>query len=152
MFPKTKEFIKAYKHKIDANDFEYVFSRAAKELVTHEINELATMLELIGIETEDIRWNVFEQEVKNYVDYYLNQTPSYMKNRSEDWSRLAYMLEEISDLGFGGPDVKAYVIKNGKRLGLNLLALEPQYGWYGSGDYDLGWFNKSEFDKENPHD
>lgn len=152
MFPKVTEFIKAYKHKINDNDFEYVFSRAAEELVTHEISQLATMLESIGIETESIRWNVFEQQVKGYVDYWLYQTPSYMKNKSESWSRLDYMIEDISNLGFGEPDAKAYVIKNGKRLGLNLLALEPQYGWYGSGDYDLGWFNKREFEKEYPDD
>ena len=150
VFPKTNEFIRKYRNKINDNDFEYVFSRAAEELVTHEINELATMLESIGIETEDIRWKVFEQQVKGYVDYYLNQTPTYMKNKSEDWSRVDYMIDEISDLGFGAPDAKAYVIKNGKRLGLNLLDLETKYGWYGSGDYYLGWFNKSEYDKENP--
>ena len=152
MFSKTIEFIRNYKDKINDNDFEYVFSRASEELVTHEINELATMLESIGIETEDIRWRVFEKQVKGYVDYYLNQLPPYMKNRSADWSRVDYMLEEVPTLGFGDSDAKAYIIKNGKKMGLNVKPLEPQYGWYGSGDYDLGWFNKREFEKENPDD
>lgn len=151
MFARTKEFIETYSTLINENKFYALFKAAAKELVTHELNELAVILEtVLGAEDLDAcRWQVFESEVKDYIDYYQN-LPSYMKNNSNDWSRLDYMLDGISDIGFGMIDAKNYVIKNGKHMGLNVLPLRPEYGWYGSGDYDLGWFNQEEYKKENP--
>lgn len=153
MFAKTKEFIESHKNLINQNKFYELFKAAAKDntLVTHEINELAVVLEeALGVPDLDaLRWQIFESEVKDYIDYY-QKLPSYMKNKSNDWSRLDYMLDGISNIGFGDIDAKNYVIKNGRRMGLSILPLDPEYGWYGSGDYDLGWFNPVEFKKENP--
>lgn len=151
MFARTKEFIESHSTLINENKFYELFKEAAKELITHEINELAVVLEtVLGVEDLDTcRWQVFESVVKDYIDHY-QKLPSYMKNKSNDWSRLDYMLDEISDVGFGFNDAKNYVIKNGKKMGLNLLQLEPQYSWMGEYDYDLGWFDKEEYRKENP--
>jgi hypothetical protein len=153
MFARTKEFIESHKNLINQNKFYDLFKAAAKDttLVTHELNELAFVLEeALGVtDLDSIRWQVFESEVKDYIDYYQN-LPSYMRNKSNDWSRLDYMLDEISNIGFGAIDAKNYVIKNGKRMGLNILQLDPEYGWEGAGDYDLGWFDPVEFEEENP--
>lgn len=151
MFAKTKEFIESYSTLINENKFYELFKAAAKDLVTHEINELAVILEeALGVpDLDDLRWQVFESEVKDYIDYY-QKLPSYMKNKSNDWSRLDYMLDGISNIGFSDSDAKHYIIKNAKHMHLSLLPLDPEYGWYGSGDYDLGWFNPVEFKKENP--
>ncbi len=151
MFARTKEFIESHATLINENKFYALFKAAVKGLLTREINELACIIEeaLSVPDLDACRWQVFESEVHEYIDYY-QKLPSYMKNKSNDWSRLDYMLDEISNIGFGQIDAKNYVIQNGKRMGLNILPLEPEYGWLGSGDYDLGWFNKSEYKKENP--
>ena len=149
MYYYVKEFIQSQYNNINNNNFREVFMEAASTLPDKELGKLVTMLDTIGIDTTSIRWEVFEYIVKDYVDYYSKRVPKWLKNKSEDWSRLDYMLEEISNLGFGQEAAKKYVLEHESELGLKLSPLEYDYGWFGSDDFDLGWFNKVEFDKEN---
>ena len=147
MKPKVKQFIETYIEAIEENSLEFVFTQAAAELSTDEIYELSEVLEGINIPTEEVRWKVFDQGVIDYIQYNLSR-PSYMKDRSNSWARVDYMLDGISDLGFGWLNAKAHVMSNGNKYGTTVRKLAPEYGWQGSGDYAFDWFNSAEFDKE----
>lgn len=147
MKPKVKQFIETYIEAIEDNSIEFVFKQAAAELSTDELFELSEVFEGINIPTEEARWKVFDQGVVDYIQGYLN-APSWQKDSSNSWARVDYMLEEISNLGFGWQDAKEHVIANGNKYGTTIRKLAPEYGWMGHGDYAFEWFNSAEFDKE----
>ena len=151
MKPKVKQFIETYIEAIEDNSLEFVFKQAAAELSTDELFELSEVLEGINIPTEEVRWKVFDDTVVDYIQYHLNR-PSYMRDRSNGWARVDYMLDSISDLGFGWHDAKQHVIANTNKYGTTVHKLAPEYGWQGSGDYAFEWFNSVEFDKENKYE
>ena len=147
MKPKVKQFIETYIEAIEDNSLEFVFKQAAAELSTDELAELSDVLEGINIPTEEARWKVFDQGVVDYIQYNL-AAPAWQKDNSNSWARVDYMLEEISDLGFGWHDAKKHVIANGNKYGTTIRKLAPEYGWMGDGDYAFEWFNSAEFDME----
>lgn len=147
MKPKVKQFIETYIDAIEDNSLEFVFTQAAAELSTDELYELSEVLEDIDIPTEEVRWKVFDQGVVDYIQSRL-AAPSWQKDNSNSWARVDYMLEEISDLGFGWQDAKDHVIANETTYGTTIRKLAPEYGWMGEGDYAFEWFNSVKFDKE----
>ena len=147
MKQNVKQFIETYIDAIQENSIEFVFKQAAAELSTDELFELSEMLERINIPTEEVRWKVFDQGVVDYIQGFLDG-PSWQRDKSNSWARVDYMLEEISDLGFGRLNAKVHVLSNGNKYGTTIRKLAPEYGWQGSGDYAFEWFNSVEFDKE----
>ena len=147
MKQKVKQFIETYIEAIEDNSLEFVFKQAAAELSTDELFELSEVLEGINIPTEEVRWKVFDQGVVDYIQGNL-AAPSWQKDKSNSWARVDYMLDGISDLGFGWHDAKEHVIANGNKYGTTIRKLAPEYGWMGDGDYAFEWFNSVEFDKE----
>ena len=143
----VKHFIEKNIDLLDCNELEEFFKHAALKLSGTQIYELSEVLENIGIETEDARWKVFSVMVIKYINDYTN-LPSFLRDKSNSWARLHYMLEEISNLGFGWQDAKDYVLKHQKELGLECRALAPEYGWQDAGDYAFQWFDSVEYDKE----
>ena len=151
MKPKVKQFIETYIEAIEDNSLEFVFKQAAAELSTDELFELSEVLEGINIPTEEVRWKVFDQGVVDFIQRNLN-LPGYMKDSSNSWARVDYMLYGVSDLGFGWQDAKEHVIANGDKYGTTIRKLAPEYGWEGAGDYAFEWFNSVEFAKEYHYD
>lgn len=151
MKPKVKQFIETYIEAIEDNSLEFVFKQAAAELSTDELFELSEVLEGINIPTEEVRWKVFDQGVVDFIQRNLN-LPGYMKDSSNSWARVDYMLYGVSDLGFGWQDAKEHVIANGDKYGTTIRKLAPEYGWEGAGDYAFEWFNSVEFAKEYNYD
>lgn len=147
MKPKVKQFIESYIEAIEDNSLEFVFKQAAAELSTDEISDLSEVLEEVNIPTEEVRWKVFDQGVIDYIQDNL-AAPSWQKDNSNSWARVNYMLEEISNLGFGWHDAKEHVIANGTKYGTVIRKLAPEYGWEGAGDYAFEWFNSAEYAKE----
>ena len=147
MKPKVKQFIESYIEAIEDNSLEFVFKQAAAELSSDELRELSEVLEAIDIQTEEVRWKVFDQGVVDYIQSNL-AAPSWQKGKSNSWARVDYMLYEVSDLGFGRQDAKAHVIANGDKYGTVVRKLAPEYGWEGAGDYAFEWFDSAEYDKE----
>ena len=147
MKPKVKQFIETYIEAIEDNSLEFVFKQAAAELSTDELFELSEVLGGINIPTDEARWKVFDDSVVDYIQGRL-AAPSWQKDTSNSWARVDYMLEEISDLGFGWQTAKAHVITNGDKYGTTVRKLAPEYGWMGDGDYAFKWFDSAEFDKE----
>lgn len=151
MKPKVKKFIETYIDAIEDNSIEFVFVQAAVELSTDEIFELSEILESINIPTKEIRWKVFDHFVLDYIDDNL-QMPHYQKDHSNSWARVDYMLDGISNLGFGWKAAKEHIIANSDTYGTTIRKLAPEYGWQGAGDYAFEWFNSAEFDKEYLYD
>ena len=147
MFNAVKQFVEQNIQLIDDANLYKLFMLAEKAIPeTHNMAELADMLETIGLNTEYIRWSIFDQSVQNYIKYYLTLTPPIDKSNS--WARVDYMLEEISDMGFGWQAAKEHVINNGNTYSTTVKPLDPEYGWQGSGDYAFKWFDKIAFEKE----
>ena len=67
MKPKVKQFIESYIEAIEDNSLEFVFKQAAAELSSDEISELSEVLEEVNIPTEEVRWEVFDQGVVDYI-------------------------------------------------------------------------------------
>ena len=151
MKPKVKKFIETFIEAIEENSLEFVFKQAAAELSTDQLFELSEALESINIPTEEVRWKVFDQSVIDYIQYNL-AAPSWQKDRSNSWARVDYMLDGISNLGFGWLDAKEHIIANSNKYGTTIRKLAPEYGWQGAGDYAFEWFDSVEFDKEYPYE
>lgn len=132
-----------------------------KELVQDAINELTNnhqkqlfgMLKSIGVDLEDHRWYWFDYEFKKVIDEHASK-PYSPDDRSGSWSRLHYLLEETNLIGFTYDEITNHLKQPDiqKKLNITLTPLEDGYGWYGSGDYDLGWFKKNIFRKEYPEE
>lgn len=144
MYDNVKKFIENNIELINDNNIEGIFNIAAEDLTTHEISQLVGILEDIDIDTEAVRWEVFDALVVEYINDHLNNK----YDRSNSWARVEYMLDEISNLGFGWNEAKEHVINNENKYHTTIRELEPEYGWYGSGDYAFEWFNKDAFRKE----
>lgn len=152
MQPVVKLFLEKHVDLLEDNNLELFFTLAAEAVLeTHLMNQLSDVLHEIGIETDSVRWKVFDNLVNQYIDGRLN-APSFAKDRANSWARVDYMLDEISDMGFGWHDAKAHVVANGKKYNTTVTALEPEYGWQGDGDYAFIWFDKKAFDEEYSYD
>ena len=148
MFARVKELIETHINLIDDNNFESLFQLAVDSVLnTAEISELSEILEHIGVDTEAVRWEVFDNAVIEYINYYIG-LPGYLKDKSNSWARVDYMLDEITNVGFGWHAAKQHVLNNSAKYGTTITKLSPEYGWQGAGDYAFDWFNSVEFDKE----
>ena len=98
-----------------------------------EIDSTTSLLKLIG------------KQLIDSVEYYKNQPKS--DDPSCGWSRLDWQLCGIHTFNLKHAQIIEYLDRHKHELGIELNPLEDRYGWQGDGDYDLGWFDKSEFDR-----
>ena len=122
-----------------------LFKKAAEVMSSWELSNLCQLFEEAGIPTQDIRLQAYEISVQEFIDTELNSTSN---TKSNQWSRFQYMFESLPSYGFRYDELKKHLLNNADRLNITMTPLETQYGWWGDGDYDLGWFNKIEFEKE----
>ena len=144
MRSNVKKFIENHIDLINDNNIERLFELAAEDLTTPDLSQLSEILEDIEIDTEAVRWEVFDALVVEYIADKLHNKHDI----SNSWARVDYMLDDISNLGFGWNEAKEHVINNANKYHTTIRELEPEYGWYGSGDYAFEWFNKDAFRKE----
>ena len=83
--------------------------------------------------------------IKN-IDYY-KKRPVY-EDPANCWSRLQWQVSGIGDFGLKYAQIVEYLDRNKDELGIKMIPLPLPYGWEGNDDYDLGWFNREEFDKQ----
>lgn len=147
MKPVVKDFIEANIDLIDNSNIELLLDKAL-DTNPYIVGELGSILDTIDIDTTNIRWNLLYKLIIKYIDDN-KDLPDYQKGDSCDsWARVDYMLLEIPDLGFNHKEIKDRLSRLPKSDKAYAYPLEPEYGWYGSGDYAFSWFNKSGFDKE----
>lgn len=147
----TLDFINRYKDFLEENDLYSFFRIAAEKIIeTHLMQDLSNTLEKAGIDTTTVRWEVFDSQVNDYIAENLNQ-PSWVGDKSNSWARVCYMMDEISDMGFGYHPAIEHVKTNSDKYSTTVRPLAPEYGWEGEGDYAFEWFNEQAFDKEYLH-
>lgn len=142
MLQRVKEFVEQNIHLIESNNLEELFFEA-DYLYNDELIELVNILEDVGFDTEPARWKNFNRYFVNLIRSY--RTTKHFSDEANSWSRLDYLLEEVPLMGFSIKEVKNYVLDHKDSLGVKCTPLPPEYGWFGSGDYDLGWLNKPEY-------
>lgn len=149
-----KNFIQRYSDYINNPDMHRELAQyAMEELSGNNQAQLFKMFKDIGLDFDSIRWEKFESNFHDALMRYVH-VPYPIEDRSGSWSRLYYLLEEVGLCGFTYDEVVEYLKQPEiqKRLGITLTPLEAGYGWYGSGDYDLGWFKKDVFREEFPEE
>ena len=97
----------------------------------------------------DMKHVAFEEEFMNAVnDMQIQAAQDPFDKLANSWSRFDYVMGNVTALfDFDYNYWLNYLLANQKRLGLKMRPLSDEYGWEGSGDYDLGWFNEYYFDK-----
>lgn len=154
--PKISEFIEKNIELIDNNDWKMLAVQGvAYNLVPVNWLELFNIMKKVLSVDEDkimeAKWAAFDTIFLGEIITLKDQAKDDpFERKANSWSRLDYVLE-----GMGYPfDLEHKDIVNHllnpeiqKSLNLKMRPLSAEYGWYGEGDYDLGWFNETYFDK-----
>lgn len=150
----VKNFVKEYFELINTPSQHKELVRIANETL-HSNNDLAIlffMLREIGINLDDYRWELFDNDFLSAIAH-MKRRP-YADDKSASWSRLDYMLEEVDYQGFTHSEIVNHLKEPevANKLDIKLRPLAAEYGWMGAGDYDLGWFKEDIFRKEFPEE
>lgn len=112
---------------------------------------MGKVLSVSNDEIIEAKWAAFDMIFLGEIIYLGNQAKNDpFESKANSWSRLDYVLE-----GMGYPfdlehkDIINHLLNLNvqKSLNIKMRPLSAEYGWYGEGDYDLGWFNETYFDK-----
>lgn len=86
------------------------------------------------------------------VNYELDQAQNdIFERKNNHWDRFWYVMDAVVLPGMKAPEFLNHLLKPDVQNRLNIVMepLEPEYGWYGEGDYSiLGLFNKKTFEVE----
>ena len=154
--PKISEFIEKNIELIDNNDWKMLAVQGvAYNLLPINWLELFNIMnKVLSVDEDKImeaKWAAFDMMFLGEIIHLGNQAKNDpFERRANSWSRLDYILE-----GMGYPfdlehkDIVDHLLKPEiqKSLNIKMRPLSADYGWYGEGDYDLGWFNETYFDK-----
>lgn len=153
--PKISEFIEKNIELIDNNDWKMLAVQGvAYNLIPINWLELFNIMKKVLSVSEDkimeAKWAAFDMMFLGEIIHLGNQAKNDpFERRANSWSRLDYVLE-----GMGYPfdlehkDIVNHLLKPEiqKSLKIKMRPLSAEYGWYGEGDYDLGWFSEEYFD------
>lgn len=108
------------------------------------IQELAEVMKSIGVDTTDVRFELLDAHIKQYV---LDVKNDPQADKANSWSRLNWLMSGIHFYGFDYYDVRDHIIQEKDKFGFNLKRLPLDCSWDGDVDFDLGWFNIKEYRK-----
>ena len=154
--PKISEFIEKNIELIDNNDWKMLAVQgvAYNLLPVNWLELFNIMKKVLSVSDDKImeaKWAAFDMMFLGEIIHLGNQAKNDpFERKANAWSRLDYVLE-----GMGYPfdlehkDIVNHLLKPEiqKSLNIKMRPLSADYGWYGEGDYDLGWFNEMYFDK-----
>lgn len=154
--PKISEFIEKNIDLIDNSNWKMLAVQGVIDNL-ESVNwlELFNIMDKVLSVDEDkvieAKWVAFDTIFLGEIIKLKNQAKNDpFESKANSWSRLDYVLE-----GMGYPfnlehkDIVNHLLKPEiqKALNIKMRPLSAEYGWYGEGDYDLGWFNETYFDK-----
>ena len=146
-----KHFIDEYGYLLNDPSQYIELTRIANEvLYNKDLINLFIILEDIGVDLTDYRWEIFDNTFMKELNYL--KLSNKLTDPSDSWSRLQYMLGDVGYQGFTYKEIVDHLKKVKDILGIKMEPLEPEYGWEGPGDYNLGWFNREKFREEYPED
>ena len=129
-------------------DWDMIFKDAHEDLDAEVVVELVNLLSNTrNVNIDLVKRTCVLQDLLNQINYAL-ENPGVMQDSSNGWSRFdsAWMSLETYDLD--SKEFLEFLKKSGYQYGLNLTPLEFPYGYWGDGsDWDLGWFNRDEYDR-----
>lgn len=144
---RNKPYLKMPKNKIP---WELILQDAWNNL---EADEVVHFVELFkdSFSTEEytkLKWTSVIRELFWRIEFELSLP---FNDASNSWSRFDWMWQALHTFDISSKDFLEHLIQNKVTYDLKMEKLPFQYCWYGDGtDYDLGWFNKAAFEKENP--
>lgn len=146
---EEKEFIKGHAYLFDESREVDFFVAALEQFPNgpnfrHIVNYIQDVCKM---DTTEYLLKLFTIELLKNIDYYKKQ-PRY-EDPSNSWSRLQWQVSGIGDFGLKYAQIVEYLDRNKDELGIKMIPLPLPYGWEGNDDYDLGWFNREEFDKQH---
>lgn len=142
---------------IEFNDWDELFRQTFEEEFTElnyiELrNILSKVLDVSPEILEEQRFKVAEYWFMDRVNWELDQANNDLfEKNNHHWDRFWYVAEAVAVPGVDDSDLLKHLLKPEvkKRWNLKMEPLEPEYGWYGEGDYSiLGLFNKKTFEVE----
>lgn len=147
----VKNFIKDYSELINNSNMHKELVRVANEtLYNNDLVVLFFMLREIGVNLDDYRWEMFDNTFLNAIAP-MRRDP-FKDGKDASWSRLDYILDDIDYQGFTHPEIVNHLKEVKDKLGIEMNPLPAEYGWKGTGDYDLGWFSKYEYKRLYPEE
>lgn len=139
-FPKqVKQFIERHVELIDEHDYNKLVAEAANTLPDRYIEQVAAILEEVGIDIKPYQLQLFDMILCARID---SEKADMFNDKANSWSRLNWMLQAIGRIGLKYSDILEHLKQDQARLGLNIRELPLIYSWDGSPDYDLGWFQE----------
>lgn len=143
MLSQVRDFINANSEKLNHNELPEFMSLAGSCLTPIAFEDLVKTLEAAGIDTENARLGAFGLDLKQYVDFIVQNT------HDTSWSRLRFAMNIIFDYQLSIEDRINYVLKNKEVLGLpNIKPLEDDTA-FAIPDYDLGCLKESNNNETN---
>ena len=147
---KILEFLRSNSILINNNDWSGLMYNAWTNYF-YERDFIKTIVEIIcDILDEDEKLNLklesICRDIKEICDYYLYST---FNTPSNDWSRFTFIIYGVETFNVDRDAIIAYLKSNHSRYLLKFDQIDGKYSYDGSFvDYDLGWFNKREYEKE----
>lgn len=145
--PDAKEFIRGHAYLFDDNCIFEFFDEALKQFPEGKtIQEIVDYIQVeCNIDSTRALLKLVAKQLVESLDYYKKRPTS--EDPSCGWSRLDWQLCGLHTFGLKHAQIVEYLDNHKTELGIDLIPLEANYGWQGEGDYDLGWFDKQEFDR-----
>lgn len=143
---RNKSYLKMPRNKIP---WELILQDAWNNL---EAEEVVRFVELFkdSFSTEEytkLKWTSVIRELFWRIEFELSLP---FNDASNSWSRFDWMWQALHTFDISSKDFLEHLIQNKITYDLKMEKLPFQYCWYADGtDYDLGWFNKAAFEKEN---
>ena len=136
--------------KMPNTPWDLIISDAWNNLEAEEVVNFINMFKdhLSEDKFKELKWKSVIKELFWRIDFEQN---NIFNERSNPWSRFDWMWQALHTFDISSKDFLEHLLQNKITYGLKMEKLPFQYCYYGDGsDYDLGWFNKAAYEKENP--
>lgn len=137
---------KAFKEK--DIDWDMIFKDAHEDLDEEVVVEFVNLLSNTrNVNIDLVKRTCVLKELLAQIQYALDN-PGVMQDSSNGWSRFDSAWMSLQTYDLDAKEFLEFLKKSGHQYGLNLTQLEFPYGYWGDGsDWDLGWFNREEYDR-----
>lgn len=140
----AEKILKRCKEDINQGNFRRVISYAIECYDPEVAKEIVNVLSCCE-KLETLQWIALEESLLNTIDEF--RLSPWVSSKANDWSRFYYLYDGgyLLTYHFTEQQIINHLIENKDRLNITMEPLDAEYGWRGP-DYDLGWFNKAEYE------
>ena len=143
---EMKQLIRDRAYLLDEGNNKAFFEFVIVEFPTErELKVVVDFLDECGVDTVTPRCEILAEKLIENLEWYKKQP--VMEDPSNGWSRLQWQLVAIGQFCLKYAQIVEYLDAHKAELGIKMIPLELPYGWEGSDDYNLGWFDCDKFDQ-----